>query len=180
MMKIALRTELHEICYQLSLDKLEERLMDLIRRNCNRMGHVWPVFSYKGTLHIEKGLVIDPKMKAKDKYYVLNQRLDPTLHAEMDKWLNYQQTLKSESQLVTSTLTSVLNSTSHVGDYLTMLPDLLHDRLNEVSERCTCTTVPMTQERRQQVLSTQGRYINLIRERQVLYLFDDFVMSSSP
>lgn len=183
-MRERLREDLLEVLYAPIREKQQERLNNLIVQNTGLCGYTYYTFRYRGELFGTYALAKLPPAhapvlelrKAKEQrrqvmYEAENQRLDDSLHADMDRWLAERAELEShEEPLLRATLTSVLRITDHIDDYKRLLPQLLHDRLDEEAMRCACVTQPMPQDKFDEAIAKYGSYISVIKQRQVMYL----------
>jgi len=195
-LKIALRDELIQVVYSRSYTKFAQVLDDIQMRNATFMGYSIYAFTYKSVYY---GPTIMPtkddlqkmnlpprspvatgiRKQAWDNVHAVRvanralhaQQLAPGFHAEMDQLLADKKELELEElPMVQATLTSVLNSSPAITDYEKLLPAICHPLLDEVRGRCSCAVQSLTDEQLERVRTKHGRYINIIAQRQLLYL----------
>jgi hypothetical protein len=170
-MRLKLRDDLYSIVYERGNFRLRERLDEIIKKNVLYTRQPYEAFTYKGEFHSIG--VLDPKAKPSATYEIKRQFLHDSLRPAMDLWLaDRNKVQEMEGPLVQAAISSVLASTKHVDSYMQLLPPFLHSRLREEQDRCSCVVEPISDDRKAELIRKYGKYINLIRERQVLYLLD--------
>jgi hypothetical protein len=170
-LRLQLQKELYNIVYARYQRQSGEKIMSLIQKNQGLQRLAFPAFSYKG----EKYSSIPEGARGADRKIIRipYQPLDKSLHAEMDAWLEAKADIeREEAVFVMNALSAVLKSTTNINDYIRLLPELLHPHLHYVASLCECQVQSMTDEQVERLLATHGRYINVIRERQLRYLLE--------
>jgi hypothetical protein len=191
--KLQLRQELHDIVYDRTHTKFEERINEIRTKNMVAMNYSWDGFTYQGEYY---GMTPEPPpptwtvfkrsdgtllTKTETAVYRLqlhqrqvlqrNQKLHDSLVPAMDLLLaEREKVLKVEGAMVMSTIGSILNLAKHIEDYKRLLPQLLHEHLNIVALECECQVPRMTDKEIDAAVAKYGHYINAIKKRQLLYV----------
>lgn len=94
--------------------------------------------------------------------------LDKNLHERMDAWLKEQDNLLDEKVFISGFLTTVLNASNHMEDYLKILPECLHPALREYP---TTSALPAVgDDVIQRILTRNQNAIQRIKRRLTLNL----------
>lgn len=143
--------------------KLQARLADLIERNAAVLQSPHLSFIYRG-----KTYSIDPKGIPRKM-----NRLVPSLHGEMDDYLNDIRELnEQEIPFVLGFITQVLNASNDLQDYLRILPESVHQPLEELIAACGCRTTKLSQETVEELKEKNRQSIDLLKGRLVRNLLE--------
>jgi hypothetical protein len=173
--KIELRDRLYKRLFQRTLERFAEMLEAIIEQNNQLTGYEWKGFTYRGTYYgaeVEAYVkTLDRKIRLGVAYQLRNQRLDASLYPAMEKLLEERHEAEQvDGTMAISTIGSVLNASESFEDYKCLLPNNLHDLLDEEAVRCECTPQPLAADALQVFQTTQQTYLNRLKRRRVIDL----------
>lgn len=147
---------LYNYIYEPVLKQSRRRLDDIIMKNCALLQLSFAAFHYKGVAYQTLDATLPPR----------RQHLATSLHVYMDEYLVELDKLNNyELPYVLGFLSQVLNSSSELQDYITVLPDSVHKPIQSLIASCPCRQGKLDKDA---VLDLQIRNqvsINLIKQR---------------
>jgi len=159
--KQQIKDALYVFLYTPLLLKFKTRLDIIIVRNALLGGYSHKSFSYKGVLYSCDSEA--PPRKA--------NRLIPQLKEQMDEYLaeiNYLN--QQEIPFVLGYINRVLNASNELGDYLRLLPPIVHRPVESLIATCPCQAKKLTDEQVAQFQEQSKESIELIKRRMVTNL----------
>lgn len=155
-LKTELRNRLHDRLYGVPLRILDDRLTELVMRNCAIHNYAHKHFVYKGVVY-NKDVTTPPLPRNQ-----LSQGLKP----EMETWLREMDQLqRKEMPHVLSAVMKVLNSSDSLADFLELLPESLHEPLHEMQAKCPCEHRSLNDDQIQALRAELGEGLLKLRER---------------
>ena len=159
--KQQIKDALYNFLYDPVQRQFKTCLDTLIARNAILGGYSHKHFVYKGVLY--NADVTTPPLK--------KNRLLPQLRTPMDGYLaDLHQLNHSELPFVLGFINQVLNSSCDLGDYLKVLPEVVHRPLNNLIGTCPCRKSRLDEKRVSQLRDKNVESINLIKQRLVTNL----------
>lgn len=155
-LKQYIKDALYEVLYTPISKYLHEQLDLIITKNCMVTGSSHKSFVYK---NIDYSLDNSPLPK-------MRNRLHTSLKPEMDKYLLEVNKLNNEELPFTmGYINQVLNSSNNFKDYLKLLPESLHDKLNQIFDSCPSHNEMLTNEMVEEIKNKNIKSVSLIKER---------------
>jgi hypothetical protein len=137
------------------------KLSKLILRNSSLMGNSKKAFTYKGAVYS-----LDDNQS-----YRNTNRLHKLLYPDMDEHLKEVTILNTtELPFVVGFITSVLNSSNSIQDYLNLLPASIHSPIEQLAATCPCRLCNLSPELVHSMQVKNKEPIELIKRRMVLNL----------
>lgn len=153
-----LKDQLYKLIYDPVELHFKKRLEEIIRKNTHITRARHNSFSYKGVLYTDSN--DPPPLK--------QNRLDPLLKPEMDKYLKEVMELNNEElPFVLGFVTQVLNASKSLQDYLALLPEHLHTTVLEVIKNCPCKECFLTQQQIELIKDKNSYGVSLLKQRLV-------------
>ncbi|MCM2973762.1 hypothetical protein [Larsenimonas suaedae] len=160
--KQQIKDKLHDTIYGPMEQKFETRLHGIIRDNTKLLRSSYFSFIYDGQTYVLNGQEILPRRM---------NRLHESLTERMDEYLADLNRLNAyEMPYVLGYITSVLNTSDNINDYIKLLPEPLHQPLQELIDSCGCRISDLSDARVEELRARHEVPIQLIRERFVLNL----------
>jgi hypothetical protein len=159
--KQQIKDGLYEYIYAPVERKMKAQLEAIITKNCvlQTAGH--RSFSYKSILYVSD--TSPPPRKA--------TRLHKTLHPYMDVYLQELKHLnETETPYVLGAITSILNSSNDLCDYLAVLPDSIHTPIKRFIASCPCRSKHLTEEEVLDLQRKNAQPLQLIKNRLITNL----------
>lgn len=151
----------YEALYSRVDKQFEARIDALIGRNTVLLGCSHSSFLYKGVLY-----TCEPSQPP-----ITPNRLIPQLRPEMETYLKDIQALNSyEIPYVLGFLSSMLNRTNSLQDYLKILPESVHSPIKQLASTCPCGFAHLTPDQITQLQEKNELPISLMKQRMVLNL----------
>lgn len=131
-------------------------LNEIIQRNCVLQKISLDMFTYKGSYFSYSPI---PTRLPKPK-------LHPDLHVKMDAWLAEEQSMSLiERPYIDGYVTSVLNSSNEVGDWLRLLPDSIQGSIRTLLLGNVTYPTDLPDEEIIRILEVNSLSIQLMKER---------------
>ena len=159
--KQQIKDTIYDFIYKPTLSQLESRLMSIIDKNDQLSGIDAGYFVYKSKTYARQDATVQLK----------RQRLATVLHPFMDQYISEVTQLNNfELPYVLGFISSVLNSSNELQDYLRVLPDAVHRPVQKLIASCPCRTVKLTNDAVMDLKIQHQMSINLIKQRLVTNL----------
>lgn len=159
--KQMIKDMIYNFLYEPALKQFRARLENIITRNCQLLQTDNRAFFYKGEPYVS----IDATLPIK------RQKLDGSLCVYMDQYIvELNQLNNHELPYVLGFVSTVLNSSNELQDYLKVLPDAVHRPLSALIAQCPCKASKLSAD---SVIDLQIRNqvsINLMKQRLVTNL----------
>lgn len=160
--KKRIKDALYEFLYGPVQIQMDKTLKGLIIKNSLIFRNGQTVFTYKGETYT---------YTPGEKYPRPMNRLDKSLHNEMDVYLDELTRLNTEEiPYVVNYIKQVLNSSDSFADYYRLLPDSVHHPIKELEKGCPCRSVTLTPDMAAVIQQKNTKPIELMRNRMVYNL----------
>lgn len=159
--KSQIKDILYAFLYAPVQKKFKTRLDTLITRNTSLTGASHNSFIYKDNLYSCDAGKLPRKLT----------RLVSQLHPQMDEYLKDQKTLNDiEISYVVGFITTVLNASNDLQDYLRVFPESVHRPIEQLIASCPCRNKKLTEFDVSCMQKKHQTTIDLIKQRMVLNL----------
>lgn len=159
--KQQIKDALYSFLYEPVTRQLKNRLDTLIVRNTLMGGYMHKHFTYKGVTY--NGDVSPLPIK--------RNRLVPQLKDEMEQYLQDMDQLNNhELPYVLGFINQVLNASCDLTDYLRVLPESIHQPLQQLVATCPYRTTTLSEKKVEQLVSKNVEPIELMKKRLVTNL----------
>ena len=159
--KQAIKDMLYNFLYAPVQRKFKKDLNQIINRNTDVSGYSHRSFTYKGNFYCNDTNTPPRKMN----------RLHPKMYPEMDKYLGDLKKLnETELPYVIGFITTVLNTSNDLQDYLRIFPDSIHRPIEKLIATCPCRANKLTAFDVECIQKKHATSISLLKERMVINL----------
>ena len=154
--KCQLKDVLYAYLYSPVEKQFKDRLAKIIVKNTVLIKATHKSFVYRGEVY---NMDLSPLPRKAN-------RLAPELEAEMDIYLEDKKTLNErEIPFVIGFITTVLNSSNDMHDYLALLPSALHPPIQRNITSCPCRTRHLSDEEVKAIRTNNEKLIDIIKGR---------------
>lgn len=159
--KQQIKDQLYQHLYSPIEKYSKAKINSLILRNSSLMGNSKTAFMYKGAIY---------SITDHSSYRNAN-RLHKSLYSDMDEYLKEVTELNTnELPYVIGLITSVLNTSNSLQDYLNLLPSSVHTPIASFIEKCPCKHCQLPPEEVQKFVTSNHKAITLMKKRMLLNL----------
>lgn len=160
--KQQIKDALYDFLYQPVHRHYEEKLKQIVHRNCQLLNSPHPSFIYRSVTYTSDESVKMPRRM---------NRLHQSLTGDMDAYLaEVKQLNEYELPYVLGFINQVLNASNDLQDYLRVLPESVHRPISELIESCSCRTTKLTPAQTEELRLRNETAVELMKKRQVLNL----------
>lgn len=154
--KQQIKDALYAFLYEPVTRQFKSRIDTLIVRNTMIAGNTHKHFVYKGVLY--NGESSPPPLK--------RNRLIPQLRVPMDEYLaDLNQLNNTELPFVLGFINQVLNSSGDLADYMRVLPESVHQPLQQLLATCPCRATHLSEDMVESLKLKNDEPIKLMKAR---------------